>query len=459
MKNFKIPDTLVIMGVILVLVAGLTWIIPPGEFERMEKVGKTVVIPGTYTSVEFAGQSLFALILSPIKGFIAASQIIGFILMVGGAFQIIQKTESIQAGLSQMIRYAERHPRQKNLIIPLLVFLFSLAGATFGMSEETLVFVLITIPLARSLGYDAIVGVAIPFLGAGAGFAGAFSNPFTIGIAQAIAEIPPFSGMGYRLIIWFLMTSTTAYFILRYARKIEKNPSLSKIDALESSSESKNISADLNTLHKLVLWILLAGIVTLIYGVTQLDWYINEIAGLFVVMGLLVAMVTRMPANDAALNFVDGAKDMLTAAMVIAFSRGILILAEEGHIIDTMLYYVSNSISDLPAALSIQGMFFFQTGLNFFIPSGSGQAALTMPIIAPLSDLIGISRQTSVLAFQLGDGLSNMIIPTSGVTMGILSIAKIPYQTWLKWAFPLILILTIIGMLMLLPPVLFFDWN
>ncbi|MEQ8241160.1 MAG: YfcC family protein [Cyclobacteriaceae bacterium] len=456
--KIKLPDTLVIMSGILLVMTILTWVIDAGEFERVEVDGRTLVVPGTYTEVESSGQGIADLLISPIKGLIGAAQIIAFVLVVGGAFQIIQKTDAIQAGLQRMVKYATDYPSQKHFIIPLLTILFSLAGATFGMSEETLVFILVTIPLAKSLGYDSLVGVAIPFLGAGAGFAGAFSNPFTIGIAQAIAEIAPFSGIGYRLIVWTLMTFTTTFFIMRYAIKISKKPEHSLVKNITPETLEKTEFLGFNTKKKWVLFILFSGIACLIFGVTQLGWYINEIAALFLVMGLLSAIVERMSANSTADYFMQGAKEMLTAAMVIGFSRGVLVLAEDGKIIDTILYSMSSIISELPPYISVQSMFFFQTFLNFFIPSGSGQAALTMPIMTPLSDLLGISRQTAVLAFQLGDGLSNMIIPTSGVTMGVLSIAKIPYQIWLKWALPLVLILTVIGMLALLPPVLLFYW-
>lgn len=459
-NRFTIPDTLVILGFILVFVTILTWIVPPGEFERIIKDGRTIVVPNTYDATPPSGQGFFDLLLSPIKGFIGASQIIAFVLIVGGAFKIIQHTRAIEGGLQNMLRFAERNPTKKHLIVPLLTVLFSLAGATFGMSEETLVFILITIPLAQSLGYDALVGVAIPFLGAGAGFAGAFSNPFTIGIAQAIAELPPFSGMGYRFIVWILLTAATSLFIMAYAKKIGKNPSLSplhKVSKLKTEGNSESIILTIN--RKIVLIILMVGLVMLVIGVTQLGWYINEIAGLFLLMGIASAVVYRMKLNDVSENFIEGAKEMLTAGMVIGFSRGILILSEDGKIIDTMLFHISSMINEMPLLLSAECMFFFQTFLNFFIPSGSGQAALTMPIMTPLSDLIGISRQTAVLAFQLGDGISNMIIPTSGVTMGVLAVAKIPYQTWLKWVIPLIGVLAFIGILSLIPPTLFFFWG
>ena len=455
--RFKLPDALVIMSAILLIMTLLTWIVPPGSFDRTEVNGRIVVQPGTYSSDDFSGQGLFDLLLSPVKGFMSAAQIIAFVLIVGGAFKIIQKTGAFQTGLENMVRFAEANPTKKKYIIPLLTLFFSLAGATFGMSEEVLVFVLITIPMARSLGYDTLVGISVPFLGAGAGFAGAFSNPFTIGIAQAIADVPLFSGIYYRTLVWFFMTLTTILFLMRYARKIEKSPHENMM--ISKRSPVSHPESPFTFRQKWVLAVLFSGIVMLVIGATQLNWYINEISGLFLAMGLISAMICKISPNDTAMEFIEGAKDMLTAAMVIAFSRGILILAEDGKIIDTMLFYTSDLINDLPRVVAVQGMFFFQTLLNFFVPSGSGQAALTMPIMAPLSDLVGITRQTAVLSFQLGDGLSNMIIPTSGVTMGVLSIAKVPYQKWLKFALPLILLLTIVGIIALIPPTVLFYWG
>lgn len=458
----KLPDTLVIVLSILAVFVVLTWIIPAGEFDREIKNNREVVVPNSYKTAESNPQGFFALFKAPIKGFISAAEIIGFVFIVGGAFGIINRTGAINAGLANMVQFSLRHPSYKRAIIPLIMTLFSLAGATFGMSEEVMVFILITIPLAFALGYDSIVGVAMPFVGAGAGFAGAFSNPFTIGIAQGIAEIPIFSGWEYRLIVWLLFTLAAILFVMRYASKIEKAPKSSlvfEIDRLREKSQQQENNKQLTHAHRLVLLLFFIGLGLLIYGVNAWDWYIQEIAGLFFALGIGAAAISRISLDDIAEGFKEGAKEMMTAGLVIALSKGILIVASDGKIIDTVLFYISESAEGLPKAISVQVMFIMQSFLNFFLPSGSGQAALTMPIMAPLSDLLGISRQVAVLAFQFGDGLSNMVIPTSGVTMGILAIAKIPYEKWLKWMLPLFIILFILGMLLLLPPVLFFDWT
>lgn len=459
--KIKIPDTLILLLGILLFFAILTWIIPAGEFTREAVNGKEVVVSGSYHEVEANPASISQFLLAPIKGFISSAQIVVFILFVAGSFGILNRTNAIKVGLESVVVMSQRMPRSKKFIIPILTALFSLAGATFGMSEEVLVFVLITLPLSFSLGYDSLVGLSIPFIGAGAGFAGAFLNPFTVGIAQGIAELAPFSGWEYRIVVWVVFTLAAMLFIMRYANKIEKNPQKSLMYAIDQQSKYKNTDqeiAQFTVAHKLIIFVFLLGLVVLIMGVNMYDWYINEISALFLVLGVLSAFIARLDTDTAVKAFIEGASEMVKVCMVIALAKGVLIIASEGKIIDTILHTLSSAVEGYPKAVSIQLMFYTQSFLNFFLPSGSGQAALTMPIMSPLSDMIGISRQTAVLAFQLGDGLSNMIIPTSGVTMGVLTLANVPYQKWLKWAFPLMAIFFVLAMLMLLPPVLYFSW-
>lgn len=458
----KIPDSvLIILGILIVFIA-LTWVVPPGQYQRTEIGDRTVVVPGTYERVEANPQGPGAFFLAPIKGFVAAAEIIAFIFLVGGAFSVVTGTGAVDAGLYRILQYSRQHPHHKQWVIPLVIILFSLGGSTFGMSEETLVFVLVTLPLALALGYDSITGVAICFVGAGVGFAGAFINPFTIGVAQGIAQLPPGSGMGYRLIVWLLMTLLAIWYIMRYANRVDKNPTASpmyEFDKERDLTHFDDVSKTEFTRSKaLVLAALLLCLGVLVFGVMRWGWYIEEIAALFLGLGFLAAILSRFQPNDAVKLFMNGAKDMMTAALVVGLSRGLLVVAEEGRIIDTLLHSVAEATQDVPRFMTVEIMFLLQSCLNFFVPSGSGQAALTMPILTPLSDILEVSRQTTVLAFQFGDGLSNMVIPTSGVTMGILAIAKIPYNVWLKWMFPLFLLLTLLAMLLLLPPMLLFEW-
>lgn len=457
----KFPDTITIILVITILFIGLTWVIPAGEFDRSVVNNTEKIVAGSYKHVAAAPQGIKAFLEAPIKGFISASQIIAFVFLVGGAFSIINLTGAINAGLFNVIEFSQKRPKHKIFIVPFLIVLFSFAGATFGMSEEILIFILITVPMAKAMGYDAIVGAAIPIVGTGVGFGGAFSNPFTIGIAQGIAQIPIFSGMEYRIFVWFVLTTCACAVITHYAIKIEKNPQKSLLFGITDENEKSNIEVSdfkLDVRRKIILYALFASILILIYGVSNYDWYINEISALFLALAIFVSIIYRMSVSKAIDAFVLGAKDMMTAALVIGLAKGLLIIAQEGKIIDTILNSIVAITQNTPTAVSAECIFFFQSFLNFFIPSGSGQASLTMPIIIPICDASEISRQMAVLTFQLGDGFTNLIIPTSGVTMGALSLAKIPYSKWFKWMLPRMLVFLIASMLLILPPLYLFNW-
>lgn len=455
----KLPDTLLILAALLAVMVLLTWLIPAGEFARTEVGGRTLVVAGSYTPLPAHPQGVGAFLMAPIRGFVAASQVIAFVLLIGGAFGLLMRTGAIDAGLQQVLVMSQRHPQRRHVILPLVMTLFSLAGATFGMSEETLVFVLLTIPLSLALGYDSLTGVLLSFGGAAVGFAGAFINPFTVGIAQGIAGLPPFSGFGYRLVVWLVLTVVGLLFLLRYTRRLEADPRHSPVFALDQDhSLAGQGHTPFTPAHRWILLLLAATLVLLLVGVSTLDWYIDEITALFLVMGIGAALLGRIGLDEAVKAFKTGAGDMLVPALVIALSKGLVLVATDGKIIDTLLQGIASLAGELPAVVAAEAMFVLQSGLNFFVPSGSGQAALTMPLMGPLADLLGLSRQVAVLAFQLGDGLSNLIIPTSGVTMGVLSIARVPYGVWLRWVWPLFLWLTLAGMLLLALPVLFFAW-
>ncbi|MBB3697897.1 TIGR00366 family protein [Flammeovirga yaeyamensis] len=455
----KLPDTLVIVTTILLIFIGLTWLIPAGEYSRELINDRNVLIPDSYQSVDSTPQGIGAFFSAPMRGFISASDVIAFIFIVGGAFGMLNKTGAIEAGLQKLVEFSNKHTVYKKIIIPLLIIVFSIAGATFGMSEEVLVFILITIPMAKAMKLDPIVGVAIPFVGAGAGFAGAVYNPFTIGIAQGIADVPLFSGMEYRIFVWIIFTTITIVYIMSYVMKITANPSASLLSNNTADIELEETEKiPFNIQRKLVLILFAVGIIGLGIGVTEYDWYMIEIGALFFAIGLISCLICGIHVDKISKGFANGAKEMMTAALVVAFCKGILIVASDGKIIDSVLFGISSVVKDLPKVLSLEAMFVFQSALNTFLPSGTGQAALTMPIMAPLSDLLGISRQTAVLAFQFGDGLTNLIIPTSGVTMGVLSIAKIPYGTWVKWMGPLLLILMLVAGVLLLGPLYFDVW-
>jgi uncharacterized ion transporter superfamily protein YfcC len=457
----KSPDSLVIVSVILVIFVLLTWIVPAGEFDRAEVNGRMVVVAGTYHTVQAEPQGFWAVFRAPLKGIESAADIIGFVLLVGGAFSVLTRTGALDAGLQQILRFAENNTRLKIWIIPLLMTIFSIGGATFGMAEEVLVFVMITIPLARSMGYDNIVGVAIPFIGAGMGFAGAPFNPFTVGIAQGIAELPIFSGFEYRAFVWLIYTLGGILFVMWYANRIDKTPSKSPIGnvAAEFEHGAENSDLVLTARRKWVLFMFFASLAGIMVGALNYDWYIIELSGLFVLLGVASALVAGLSVSETVKSFTRGAQDLLMAALIIGFSKAILVVASDGKIIDTVLFSMSNTVGDFSPVVSAEAMFVVQGLINFFIPSGSGQAAITMPLMAPLADLLSVSRQTAVLAYQFGDGLFNLIIPTSGITMGLLTMARIPYNVWLKWiAWFMVIMILVSFVLLAIPAAGIYTW-
>jgi uncharacterized ion transporter superfamily protein YfcC len=456
--KIRLPNTFVLLFAILALIALATWLVPGGKYETHLVNGKQLIDPATFHFVESKPQGLAALMMAPIKGFAEAGLIIGFVLITGGAFAVLHKTEAIDAMIKSIAQAHTRSAFVRAALIPVFVTMFSLGGATFGMNEEAIPFILIFVPLALALGYDSVTGVSIPFLGSQVGFASAFLNPFNVGIAQGIAGLPLFSGMGYRLLVWVIATGVTVAFLMWYAARIKANPQKSPTYILDLTRR-KELAVDFSgfagmTLrHKLVLWVFACSLLAMVFGVVKFGWFIEEIAALFLAMTIVVGLIGRLDSDELVGAFVQGAKDLIGTALVIALARGTMILARDANIIDSMLYYLTPLIASDSPVFSAQKMFLIQTVINFFIHSGTGQAALTMPIMAPLADLVGVTRQTAVLAFQLGE-LTTPMIPTSGITVGVLALARIPWLTWARWMIPLQLIYAVMALLLLVPPCL-----
>lgn len=469
--RFKAPDTVLIIFGIIVLAALATLVVPPGAFEKeimlVEGVGeREVVVPGSFSYLERPpagilqriGGTLAAILLAPIQGITDpdAIPIIAFVLLVGGAFAVLQATGAVTAGLRRLVAMAENNHALRVMLIPLFMGLFSLGGATFGMAEEVIPFVLIFVPLALALGYDSITGVAIPFVGSQTGFAAAFLNPFTVGVAQGIAEVPLFSGIIFRMVLWLIITALGVAIVMWHASRVRRDPTRSPTfetdQALRESGgviEDEGPAPPLTGRQIATLLVFAAGLVGLVYGVIWMGWYIFEIAALFVAMGIAMGIAGGLGANSIARAFQEGARDLVVTALIIGLARGILIVLRDAQVIDTILFTLSSAVEGAGPIVSAQLMFGMQTVLNFFIPSGSGQAALTMPLMAPLADLVGVTRQTAVLAFQMGDGFTNLIIPTSAVLMGALSLAKVSWVTWAKWMFPFQIVLFAVGLIVL----------
>jgi uncharacterized ion transporter superfamily protein YfcC len=460
------PNTFVLLFAILALIALATWFVPGGKYETHLVNGKQLVDPTTFHYVASAPQGLVALMKAPIKGFVEAAQIIGFVLIVGGAFAVVQRTEAIDTAIRSIARAHEHSALVRATIIPVFVTLFSLGGATFGMNEEVIPFILIFVPLALALGYDTVTGVSIPFLGSQVGFGAAFLNPFNVGIAQGIAGVPVFSGMGYRLVVWAAATLVTVAFLMWYAARVKRNPALSPTFVLDQAkrkehpvamSSSGEVNDRMGGRHAAVLAIFALALGTMVIGVVKYDWFIDEIAALFLTMAIVVGMVGRLGPDNWVAAFMQGAKDLAPTALVIAIARATMILARDAHIIDTILHGLMPWVASSHPVFAAQKMYLIQSVINFFIHSGTGQAALTMPIMAPLADLVGVTRQTAILAFQLGE-LSTPMIPTSGITVGVLALARVPWLTWAKWMIPLQLIYLVLALLLLVPPCLM-QWG
>ncbi len=454
----KVPDVFVIVFCLIVLAAGLTWILPGGSFERHQETvnGKLreVVVQGSFEYAESEPQ-LFQVFTAPILGFLKLGEIIVFIFLVGGSFYILNETGAVAAGTKKLVA---RFKGREYFVIPVVMLFFSFFGAAFGMCEEAIPFALIFVPLALALGYDSLVGVSMSFVAAGVGFAGAFLNPFTLQIAQGIAELQPISGWGYRLVVWILATTLAITWVMVYAARIKKNPRKSAMYELdqkrkEDIAEKLKSQSEFSVRHGICLMILGLTVVLMIYGVVAKGWYIVELGGLFFAMGLFCGIAGKMSPNELAHAFIAGLKDMAGAALIVGFTGGILVILEQGKIMDTVLFGMSSVTAKMPSILAADAMYGLQMVLNFFIPSGSTKAALTMPLMAPLADLSGITRQTAVLAYQFGDGFTNMIVPTSGVTVGTLAMAKIPFEKWFRWHLPMQVAFFVFAIAMLIWPV------
>ena len=441
-------NAFVLLFFVIVISAILTYIMPAGEYDRVEKDGRTVVVADSFHLTDSSPVGFFDTFTSIHTGMVNSAGIIFFVLIIGGAFGILKTTGALDA---LIINLTSKLSNRELVLIPVLMLFFGIGGTLMGMAEETIVYIAIITPLAISLKLDAMVGFAIVSVGANIGFMSAVLNPFNIGVAQSIAELPTFSGIGFRLVLFATLYLAGTVYVYRYAKKIQANPELKFIGNIQKGSqENVDTTVKLTTRHKWILSIFLLNFVVLIFGVIKFGWYITEIASLFLLFGIIIGIIGKLSPNKMADSFIDGAKDLIGGALIIGFAQAILVVIQDGKLIDSILFYASSFLSQLSPIMNAIGMFFLQLFLNFLVPSGSGQAALTMPIMAPLADLVGVTRQTAVLAFQLGDGISNSIFPTSGVLLAGLAVAGIPYTKWMKWILPLLLIQVIIAIIFLI---------
>ncbi|HPA58768.1 MAG TPA: YfcC family protein [Synergistales bacterium] len=449
-KRFKVPHTYVILFSVVILATIMTYVLPAGVYDRYkdDRTGRTLVDAASYHHVERTPVSVFKMFESIPKGMKETAEIIFFIFICGGAFSIIQATGAIDGAIGKAVLGLKG---KEKLMIPITMLIFSIGGATYGMAEEVIVFIPIGVALARAVGYDDVVGVAMMSTGAAVGFSGGTLNPFTVGVAQSIAELPLFSGLGLRFVGHAILYVIACWYVMRYAAKVKADPSQSIVyDLMEADPERHAVSPDIpfTGTHKLVMLVIVASFAYMIWGVIEKGFYIMELSTVFMAMGILAGLFGRLAPSKIASSFVEGAKTIAFGALVVGIARAILVVMSQGQIVDTVINALASWVAMLPGALTAVGMFLVQVIINFFIPSGSGQAATTMPIMTPLADLVGISRQTAVLAYQYGDGFTNQIIPTSAALMGVLGMAKMPYERWFKFIWPLMVFWIVAGSVM-----------
>lgn len=467
-KPASMPDAFIILFFVMILAAVTSHLVPAGSFTLLEPAPavegaaklKSKIDPNSFTLHSDAGNGvpLFAegggigFFNYAFEGLVSGDKwgsavgVVAFILLTGGAFGIIMKTGAIHNGILALIAKTQR---MEFVFIPLMFGLFSLGGAVFGMGEEAIAFCIVLLPLMLALGYDAITTVLVTYVATQIGFATSWMNPFNVAIAQGIAEIPLLSGSNLRIAMWAVFTLFGIVFTMRYAAKIKAQPELSlsfTSDQKLRSAQSDSAKHQYNVLDSVILLAFFAGLIWIIWGVTARQYYIPEIASQFFTIGVVIAVIAvigkRLSMNDAADGFKQGAAELLPAALIVGMAKGIVLLLggdspESPSVLNTLLYYSGQALEGLPTYVSAWLMLVIQSVINFFVASGSGQAALTMPLIAPLADLVGLSRQIAVLAFQLGDGLTNCIIPTSAALIGCLGVVRVDWTVWLRFVWKL----------------------
>lgn len=451
-KKFVFPNTYVIIILMMIVAVLLTWIIPSGEFERVkDEVSKqSIIIPGTFKYIENNPISLFKIPVYIMKGLAKASDIVFLVIIVGGAFNIIIETGMFQSFAGRLTKIFSN---KEVLIIPAFSTIFALACTTMGVNTF-IGFAPIAVIIARSIGYDAIVGVSMVALGGAIGFSTGTFNPFTTGVAQSLAGLPIFSGLGYRFVCLVVFLVVTNIYIIWYAKKIKANPEASVVYEMEQENKKIEVSEKqhdkIEGRHYLVLLIVIACFVLLVYGSQNWKWKLQENAAMFIWMGVLSGFAYGFGPSKIAEEFAKGAKKLVYGALMIGMANGISLILTDGKILDTTVQYLGGLLVTLPSYLQAAGMFLMQLLINGLITSGSGQAAATMPIMLPVADIIGITKQTTVLAFNFGDGLSNYILPTSSALMGFIAMVGISYSNWMKFMWKLFLIWIVVGAILVI---------
>jgi uncharacterized ion transporter superfamily protein YfcC len=458
-KKFKIPNTYTLIMLFVMVAVALTYIIPAGQYEMIKDAttGKTLIDPSSFHFVDRTPVGIMGFLLSITNGMNGAAGVIFLVFLVGGFFQVINDTGAIDAAINVSINKLEK---KALLVIPFIMVVMSVLGALGIIVNAVIAFIPIGIALAKKLKLDPIAGVAIMYIGAYSGFTATPMGPFNTVLGQTIAGIPIMSGFGYRTFIWAIVFIVSLWYVVRYVKKVQSDIGNSVLDKIEWA-ESDGGSTGNNSFtfqHGLVLVALFAGFVLYAYGSFKLKWGLSYLSAIMLGVALISGLIARQNPDDMAVSFINGCKSMVYGALVIGFAKAITIVLTDGNIIHSIIYYMSIPLSKAGATLSGALMFYINLLFNFFVPSGSGQAMVVMPLMAPMADVVGVSRQIAVSAYQYGDGFSNTVIPTSGVLMASLGVAKVPYEKWLKFMLPLFGIWVAIGSVALIVGTLI-GWN
>ena len=453
-SRFRVPHTLVLLAGMIVFAYLLTLVLPQGAFDKFTNDhGREQVVPDSYHLLEGAQRLGPQAVLTAVPhGFEAAGEIIFFVFIIGGMFGVFRATGAADAAIGSMLGWLGERPAW---FIAGGMVLFAAGSATIGMAEEYLPFVPMLVALALALGMDAMTAVGVMCVGYGVGYGAALINPFTVFIAQDVAGLQQGSALGFRLVLLVIFLAVGFHHVWRYASRVRKDPSSSLVADLKPDSRlSGGDHPDLGPRHVAVLAAMLVAVGVLIWGLKFQEWYLVEMGALFVGLTVVLAVLASMGPDRTAKEFCVGASELTTTALLIGFARAIQVVLDEGHVVDTIINGIAQPLQSLGPSLAAVGMFMVQSLCNLFIPSGSGQAYVTMPIMAPLADLVGVTRQVAVLAYQFGDGFTNIVVPTNAVLVGILSIAGIPYVRWLRFVMPFMLKIWVLGSLALVAAVL-----
>lgn len=443
--TFRVPHTYVLLSGLIAVAALCTWVLPSGQYVRIQEHGREIIDPLSYHRVPAHPASAADVFLAFPHALREVSDIVIYILIIGGAFGVLNATGMITASIGRLLHVLrDRH----TLVVPLLTLAFALGGGTVGIAEETLVFLPPLLLLTRSMGYDSLVAGAIALVGANAGFAAAFTNPFTIGVAQGIVGLPLFSGIRFRLVFWVVITAVTVAFVTRYAAKVRRNPASSPVYEIDQRRGPCDFAAEtipFTRRHLFVLLLAAAALVALAIGTGMRGWGLLDLAALFFALAVVAGPLGGLSLDDTAASFVKGAADLTYAALVVGLARSVLVILRDGNTLDTITYAMASTVQQWPTSINVLGIYLMQTALAFVVPSGGGQAAVAMPIVSALGDVLGVTRQTNVLAYQMGDGFTNIMTPTQGYFMAALGILGIPWSTWARWLLPLFLLWLALG--------------